>query len=51
LAKLPTRDEALATLMSVMNAPIGKFVRTINEVPGKLVRVVAAVGESKKAEA
>ena len=51
LAKLPTRDEALALLMSVMNAPITKFVRTINEVPGKLVRVVAAVGDKKKAEA
>jgi large subunit ribosomal protein L10 len=51
VAKLPTRDEALALLMSVMNAPIGKFVRTINEVPGKLVRVVAAVGASKEAEA
>ena len=51
VAKLPTRDEALALLMSVMNAPIGKFVRTINEVPGQLVRVVAAVGEAKKAEA
>lgn len=51
LAKLPTRDEAIALLMSVMNAPIGKFVRTVNEVPGKLVRVVAAVADQKKAEA
>jgi len=50
VAKLPTRDEALALLMSVMNAPITKFVRTVNEVPGELVRVIAAVGEAKKAE-
>jgi len=49
LANLPTRDEALAQLMSVMQAPIGKFVRTLNEVPGKLVRTVEAVRVSKSA--
>ena len=49
LAKLPTRDEALSMLMSVMQAPIAKFVRTLNEVPGKLVRTVAAVKDQKEA--
>jgi len=49
IAKLPTKDEAIAMLMSVMTAPVAKFVRTMNEVPGKLVRTVAAVGEAKKA--
>lgn len=49
LAKLPTRDEALSMLMSVMQAPIGKLARTINEVPGKLVRTLAAVREQKEA--
>ena len=34
LAKLPTRDQALASLMSVMQAPIVKLARTANEVPG-----------------
>ena len=29
--------EALGLLMSVMLAPIGKMVRTLNEVPGQLV--------------
>ena len=48
VAKLPTKDEAIAMLMSVMTAPVTKFVRTLNEVPGKLVRAVAAVGEAKK---
>lgn len=47
LAKLPTRDEALALLMAVMKAPVEKFVRTLNEVPGKLVRTVDAVRDSK----
>ena len=49
VAKLPTKDEAIAMLMSVMTAPVTKFVRTMNEVPSKLVRTVAAVGEAKKA--
>lgn len=48
LAKLPTRDQALAQLVSVMIAPVTKLVRTLNEVPSKITRVVAAVGESKK---
>ena len=50
LARLPTRDEGLALLMSVMQAPISKLARTLNEVPGKLVRTLAAVGEQKRAD-
>ena len=49
LAKLPTRDQALSMLMSVMQAPVSKLVRTVNEVPGKLVRTVAAVRDQKQA--
>lgn len=48
LAKLPTRDQALALLMSVMIAPVTKLVRTFNEVPTKVTRVVAAVRDQKK---
>jgi len=51
LAKLPTRDQALASLASVMIAPVTKFVRTINEVPSSVTRVVAAVKDKKEAEA
>ena len=51
VAKLPTRDEALATLMSVMQAPIVKLARTMNEVPAKVTRAVAAVRDQKQAEA
>ena len=46
--KLPTRDEALAMLMAVMQAPVIKFVRTLNDVPGKVTRVVAAVRDQKQ---
>lgn len=51
LAKLPTRDQALSLLMSVMNAPATKLVQTMNEVPGKLVRTLAAVRDQKEAAA
>lgn len=51
LAKLPTRDQALSMLMSVMKAPVTKLVQTMNEVPGKLVRTLAAVRDQKKAAA
>ncbi len=49
VATLPTRDEALALLMAVMQAPISKLARTLNEVPGKLVRTLAAVRDQKQA--
>lgn len=40
LARLPTRDQGIAMLMSVMKAPVGKLVRTL-----------AAVKEQKEAVA
>jgi len=49
LAKLPTREQALASLMAVMKAPIAKFVRTLAEPHAKLVRTVAAVRDQKQA--
>jgi len=51
LAKLPTRDQALSMLMSVMQAPVTKLARTLNEVPGKLVRTLAAVRDDKQSAA
>jgi len=49
VASLPTRDEAISMLMSVMQAPVAKLARTLNEVPGKLVRTVAAIRDQKQA--
>jgi large subunit ribosomal protein L10 len=51
LAKLPTRDQALSMMMSVMKAPVTKLVQAMNEVPGKLVRTLAAVRDQKEAAA
>ena len=49
LASMPTKDQAISMLMSVMNAPVEKLARTLNEVPSKLVRTVAAVRDAKDA--
>ncbi|MBI1398471.1 MAG: 50S ribosomal protein L10 [Betaproteobacteria bacterium] len=47
LAALPSRDELLAKLLGTMQAPIAQFVRTLNEVPGRFVRTLAAVRDGK----
>jgi len=49
LATMPSREELLAKLMATMQAPIGQFVRTLNEVPSRLVRTLAAVRDAKQA--
>jgi large subunit ribosomal protein L10 len=48
LAKLPTRDQAIALLMAVLQAPITKLARTLNDVPARVTRVVAAVRDQKQ---
>ncbi|MFA5522633.1 MAG: 50S ribosomal protein L10 [Castellaniella sp.] len=49
LATMPTRDELVAKLLGTMQAPIAQFVRTLNEVPSKWVRGLAAVRDQKEA--
>lgn len=51
LANLPTRNEAIATLMAVMKAPITKLVRTLAEPEAKLVRTFAALREKQQQQA
>ena len=51
VASLPTREQALAQLLGVIKAPIGKFVRTLAEPHAKLVRTIAAVKDQKQAAA
>ncbi|HYG54767.1 MAG TPA: 50S ribosomal protein L10 [Burkholderiales bacterium] len=47
LAQLPSREQLLATLLGTLQAPMTKLVRTMNEVPGKFVRTLAALRDSK----
>jgi large subunit ribosomal protein L10 len=49
LATLPSREELLSKLLGTMQAPIAQFARTLNEVPTKLVRGLAAVRDAKQA--
>lgn len=49
LADLPTKDQAISQLMSVMKAPIAKFVQTLAAPTAKLARTLAAVRDQKQA--
>lgn len=51
LADLPSREQLLATLMGTMQAPVAKFVRTLNEVPTSFARALAAVRDQKEGAA
>jgi large subunit ribosomal protein L10 len=48
LALLPSRNELLARLLGTMQAPMAKLARTLNEVPGKFVRTLAAYRDAKQ---
>ena len=49
LAKMPTYEQAISILMATMKAPVQKLATTLNEVPGKLVRTIAAIRDAKEA--
>jgi large subunit ribosomal protein L10 len=48
VATLPTKDEAIARLMGLLQAPVTKLVRTMVEPHAKLVRLFAAVRDKKQ---
>lgn len=49
LAAMPSREELLAKLAGTMQAPIATFARTLNEVPARFVRTLAAVRDKRQA--
>ena len=49
LAKMPTLNQARAQLLGLMQAPAGKFVRTIAEPQAKFVRLLAAYRDHQQA--
>lgn len=51
LATLPGREQLLAMLLGTMQASIATFVRTLNEVPARFVRTLAAVRDARQAAA
>ena len=48
LANMPSREQLLSTLLGTLQAPVAKFVQTLNEVPGRFVRTLAAVRDQKE---
>ena len=51
LANLPSRNELIGKLMGTMQAPVAAVVRTLNEVPARFVRTLAAVRDQKEQQA
>jgi len=51
LATMPSREQLLAKLAATLQAPIATLVRTMNEVPGKFARTLAALRDAKQAQA
>ncbi len=51
LATMPGRPELLARLAGTLQAPMAKLVRTLNEVPGKFVRTLAALRDAREKNA
>ena len=47
LATMMSREELIAKLLGTMQAPIVKFVRTLNEVPTRFARGLVAVRDQK----
>ncbi len=47
LSKLPSREELLVKMLFLLQSPSTQFVRTLNEVPVKFVRTLAAIRDSK----
>ncbi|MCX8004881.1 MAG: 50S ribosomal protein L10 [Burkholderiaceae bacterium] len=48
LATMPSREELLARLVATLKAPIVQLVRTMNEVPARFVRTLAAVRDARE---
>lgn len=51
LASMPSREELLARLLGTMQAPVAKLARTLNEIPSKFVRTLAAVHDARQTSA
>jgi len=49
LANLPSKEQAISMLMSMMTAPVAALIRTLAEPHAKLVRTVKAVADQKQA--
>ncbi len=51
LASMPSREQLLAMLLGTMQAPMAKTAQTLNEIPSKFVRTLAALHEQREQQA
>ena len=49
LGTLPSREVLLTQLLFAMKSPQSRFVRTLNEIPARFVRTLAALAEARAA--
>lgn len=49
VANIPSLDQARAMLLGLLQAPMGKFVRVLNEPPAKFARLLAAKRDQQAA--
>ena len=47
LATIPSKNELVGKLLGTLQAPISVFVRTINELPTRLVRTLSVIKDQK----
>jgi len=47
LSKLPSREDLIVKMLFLLEAPATKFVQTLDAVPVKFVRILAAIRDSK----
>ena len=48
IANLPTKEEAIAQFLGLLNAPVSKLVSLANEIPTKLTRTILALKQAKE---
>ena len=48
LSKLPSKEELIAKLLFLLNAPVTNFARVLNEIPASFARVLQAIADSKE---
>jgi len=47
LASMPSREELIAKLLFLLQSPVTRFVRTLAEMPRRLVVVLGQISEKK----
>lgn len=48
VSTLPSREQLLATLMGVLNAPVRNVMRGLNDVVARMARVLQSIADKKK---